>query len=287
MRQGPSGEGQEGAPLPLRPLQGGWGPPGSGEGGAGHGAPRSPLARGHRLGEAELAAHDHHFTHALGMVDRMREGGIENVTWLSEGVEPEFYAFDAISAAERTRYETDVLLIGNLHANSNYWPRQEMVAASLRAGFRTRWWGPRIAMKLRFIPLFLSPVARAYGGGMVFNDTWAKAVSCSKIFIARDVQPEVLASMSNRAYTAMGCGAFYLCYHTEGIEKVFEVGKELDTFRTLDEMVEKIRYYLDHEDQRRSIAEAGRKRVLENYTYADRFQEMFRVLEERGLWKPA
>ncbi|MBI4575681.1 MAG: glycosyltransferase [Planctomycetes bacterium] len=232
-----------------------------------------------------VRAHDHYFTHALGMVDRMREAGIEHVSWLSEGFEPDFYRGEAMDPAERSRLEADVLFIGNIHEHPLYWPRRAMLERCLREGLRTRWWGPRVPRRLRFLPLLLGRVGRAWGGGMVYNEGWARVVAASRVFIARDVQPEVRCSISNRAYWAMGCGAFYLCYHAEGIEEVFEVGRELVTFHDLDEMVSRIRYYLGHEEERRAIAQAGQRRVLEHYTYADRFREMFRVLEGRGLWR--
>ena len=45
-------------------------------------------------------------------------------------------------------------------------------------------------------------------------------------------------------------------------------------------MIEKVRYYLSHEDERTAIAEAGYRRTLKDHTYRQRFQEIF---EQIGL----
>jgi spore maturation protein CgeB len=58
----------------------------------------------------------------------------------------------------------------------------------------------------------------------------------------------------------------------------FEVGKEIETWHTVRELVEKIRYYLNHEAERLAIAEAGRQRALTSQTWAHRFRSLFDAL---------
>ena len=47
-------------------------------------------------------------------------------------------------------------------------------------------------------------------------------------------------------------------------------------------MVDKARHYLAHDAQREAIAQAGRRRVRSEYTYAKRFEQMFHTLREWG-----
>lgn len=62
---------------------------------------------------------------------------------------------------------------------------------------------------------------------------------------------------SDRMWRILGSGAMCLSHHYNGIEKDFEVGKHLDTWRTLEELEEKINYYLAHEDKRMEISGHG------------------------------
>jgi hypothetical protein len=73
-------------------------------------------------------------------------------------------------------------------------------------------------------------------------------------------------------------GGFYLVEYMPGHREFFEVGKEIETWRTVGELVEKIRYYLNHEADRRAIAEAGRQRALTSHTWAHRFRSLFDAL---------
>lgn len=61
------------------------------------------------------------------------------------------------------------------------------------------------------------------------------------------------------------CGGFVLTEHVPGIEEVFEVGTEIETFDSKKELLDKLRYYLDHPAKRERIAERGHLRALADY----------------------
>ncbi|MBU0755350.1 MAG: glycosyltransferase [Planctomycetes bacterium] len=226
---------------------------------------------------------DYFFTHARGMVDRFREAGIRHTHWLSEGYPERHFSYDTIEEEDRNLYSCQVMLAGNIHMNSRYRLRGKMLERALDEGFDVKWWGPRISWRLKNLPLIWSKVGRAYGGKFLANEEFAKAVNCAAVFLARDLYPEVDASVSNRLYWACGAGCFYLSHHTVGMDDIMKSGKEIETFTSLDEMSEKIRYYLDHPAERKCIAEAGRKRVLNNYTLKHRLSEMLERVNAAGV----
>ena len=63
------------------------------------------------------------------------------------------------------------------------------------------------------------------------------------------------------------------------IHEMFEPGKEVITYRTTEECAELVQYYLDHDDERETIARAGQERTLHEHTYHHRMQELLIVLE--------
>jgi len=231
-------------------------------------------------------AYDLFFTMAEGLVDRFRGAGLPHVEWLPEATEPSVYEYDAVTDLDRRLFACDVTLVGKLESdNPAYMERWKLVKRIVDEDFNIKWWGPRIQRKIGtfVLGLLLSKVSRAYGGRFVWNETYAKAVHLSRIFIAREAYPQVRLSMSARAFTALGLGAFYLTFPTRGMETMFEPGKELVTFQTPDEMVDKIRHYLEHEGERAAIAAAARERVLAEHTYQHRFERIFDLLAERGI----
>lgn len=85
-----------------------------------------------------------------------------------------------------------------------------------------------------------------------------------------------------RNFEVTGAGGFLLTEEVEGLEDYFHVGKEIVTFHDKSDLLAKARYYLAHEEERAAIADAGRRRVLSEHTYENRFDIVFRTIAERS-----
>lgn len=86
------------------------------------------------------------------------------------------------------------------------------------------------------------------------------------------------SGLNMRHFEITAAGGFMLCYHQPEIEEFFEVGKECDTFRNEQELLEKVRYYLEHSDQRVEIAAAGQRRTLSEHLYSHRLQSILKMI---------
>jgi spore maturation protein CgeB len=51
----------------------------------------------------------------------------------------------------------------------------------------------------------------------------------------------------------------------DGIEEVFDVGTEIDTWNSIDELRDKARWWLRHEDKRQAAGVAAQQRILHSY----------------------
>lgn len=218
------------------------------------------------------------FTMSEGLVDEFRKIN-PNSFWLTQAFEPSFFETGEISRADEITFSTDVTFAGNLGSKMQYIARRESLKRVIREGIKLKWWGPRLPRKLSTIPLILGSLGRAYGGRFIWGQEYAKAAKLSKIFLAFDAAPQFRKSMSARMYTAVGCGAFYMCRHVDGIEDLLTPDKEIVTFRNENEMIDKIKFYLKNDSLRRQIAVAGRTRVLKEHTYKIRTGQMLRKIE--------
>jgi len=86
---------------------------------------------------------------------------------------------------------------------------------------------------------------------------------------------------SDRLPRIMGSGCFALSHHYKDIEKDFEVGQHLDTFKDHAELQRKIDYYLQNPDERQAIALNGWKHVQENFTTQNMVNDIFRIYEAK------
>jgi spore maturation protein CgeB len=83
-----------------------------------------------------------------------------------------------------------------------------------------------------------------------------------------------------RNFEAPGCGTFLLTGRADDLERYYDLENEVAVFDGVDDLVEKIRHYLVHDDDRQRLADAGHARTLREHTYDHRFAEIF---ERTGL----
>lgn len=85
------------------------------------------------------------------------------------------------------------------------------------------------------------------------------------------------SGLPQRIWDVMGVGGFMLTNYQPEIEEYFEIGKEIEVYHDLDELMEKVEYYLTHDEERVRIAMNGYKKVREYHTYKARLKQ---ILEE-------
>lgn len=69
-----------------------------------------------------------------------------------------------------------------------------------------------------------------------------------------------------RMYELPANGVMQICDCPEGLDEIYAIGKEVVAYRSIDEMISLIRYYLQHEQERKKIALAGYHRTMKEYT---------------------
>lgn len=101
-----------------------------------------------------------------------------------------------------------------------------------------------------------------------------------EVYDNHDPSSGVLRHLHLRDFEAPMCGALYCTGYTEELAEMFEPGEEILTYRDEGEMLDKVKYYLKHEDEGENIRLAGRQRALKDHTYQRRFDQLF---EKIGL----
>jgi spore maturation protein CgeB len=80
-----------------------------------------------------------------------------------------------------------------------------------------------------------------------------------------------------RIFDIMGVGGFVLSNYQPAIDDLFEIGKEIEVYHDLDEMEDKVRFYLSHDSSRQLIAINGYKAVKENYDNTVLIRKMLEI----------
>jgi spore maturation protein CgeB len=72
------------------------------------------------------------------------------------------------------------------------------------------------------------------------------------------------------------------------LNEFFRVGEEILGYKDADDLIDKIRYYLAHEEERRAIALNGYRRVMRDHRFKDRMGQagdLIRAGMERIGWR--
>ena len=85
--------------------------------------------------------------------------------------------------------------------------------------------------------------------------------------ICLNIHGDVVGVAANmRLFETTGVGSFCLTDFKPNIEELFIPGKEIETFKDSEEMLDKIRYFLKHDAERNKIAQAGQKKTLMHFS---------------------
>jgi spore maturation protein CgeB len=167
-----------------------------------------------------------------------------------------------------------------------YGERPELACRLAEANIPIRVFGPRWQDYLR-IKKFFGLVERRYGhlqvprriyGGVVPDDQLVLVFNRTQINLGfsavwkegpRELQVRL------RDFEIPMCGAFYLVEYQQELEEFFDIGNEIECYRDLDDLIEKIRYYFVRPELCQSIGRAARARCLRDHTWAQRFTAVF------------
>lgn len=194
--------------------------------------------------------------------------GCPRVVFVENAFDPHTHYPRAVSDQNRKRFGGPVGFIGQYEAE-----RASSMYHLARAGIPVRVWGTNWG-KCRYKQENLILEHEA-----LWADDYAMAICAFDINLCflrkanRDLQ-------TIRSIEIPACGAFMLAERTEEHLALFEEGKEAEFFSLDEELLDKVRYYVAHEDARRRIAAAGRERCLKSgYSNHDRLRKVLEYLQ--------
>jgi spore maturation protein CgeB len=77
-----------------------------------------------------------------------------------------------------------------------------------------------------------------------------------------------------RIIDILGCGGFVISNFQEEIAEYFVPGQDLEIYENLEDLFAKTKFYLEHDDARRQIAQNGFEKVQRDFTFQDRLSRM-------------
>jgi glycosyltransferase involved in cell wall biosynthesis len=93
-------------------------------------------------------------------------------------------------------------------------------------------------------------------------------------------RPHGFSSLNMRVFEAMACGSLMLTDDKSDARRLYREGQEIIVYSSKGDLKKKAQYFLKHEKERKRIAEAGRKRTIEQHTYLVRMKNALPIIVE-------
>ena len=100
----------------------------------------------------------------------------------------------------------------------------------------------------------------------------------SRVVLNTHIDISTTSASNMRLFEVTGVRSCLLTDWKENITDLFEPDSEVVTYRSAEECVEKVSYLLNHERERRAIAEAGQRRTLRDHTIPQRAAQLDEII---------
>ena len=181
------------------------------------------------------------------------------VKYMPMAIESKLYEIKEITEQDKQKFECDVVFVGALYPE-----REELLIKARQKGWKIKVFGWEEWKK--------SQLKDVYGGSLDTSEM-AKAFKLAKISINTNLRP-LSGYVNFKTFEIPASGGFQLTDNQDVLNDILIIGEEVVVFDTIDDAMEKIEYYIKHEDQRQIIIENGKKRVLRDHTIEQRIEEI-------------
>ena len=89
----------------------------------------------------------------------------------------------------------------------------------------------------------------------------------------------IRTGLSLRIWDVLGCGGFLITNYQQELMEYFQIGQDLETYGSKEELLDKVQYYLSHEDERKQIVLNGYEKVSKLHSYVKRIEEMLEIVQ--------
>ena len=209
--------------------------------------------------------YDYLFNYDRYMVNLFREKGYKNFYHLPWAADLDKNA----AWPDRQNYKYNVVFIGSY--NPQIFPREDELEHLKDLGLNV--WGNKAWLKTALKDCY-------HGFIQPRMNEIRKVYEESKIGLYFDSLYDVPASgVTLRPFEITSGGTMMLGQvFREEMPELWVDGKEYSSFNGPDDLRKKIKYYLEHEDERRQIAKNGFERTRRDHTYYDRIKNIFEIV---------
>jgi spore maturation protein CgeB len=118
------------------------------------------------------------------------------------------------------------------------------------------------------------------GGGVGYFDDLAPFYRRTAVNL-NSTSLQMMSAVNQRVFDCPAAGGFLITDAQSDLEELFDLDSEVVTYRDLDELADKVAYYLKHPDERKAIVRRAQRRIAAHHTHRNRLESLDTYLRER------
>ncbi len=231
--------------------------------------PKYSVSRGFKFDYyqgADLSEYDAFFTNSEGCIPDLEAMGAKNVHPLHYGIDPE------LCSPVDAEKDIDVSFFGYGSEFREEWMEKLITVPSQKMS------GVNFAVAGGHFGIDLG---KAKMLGDLSYSAWREFACRSKINlnITRWSHTNIYASSTSRPFELAAYGACIVSQPYNGLEKWFDIGKELYVVNSEDEAVETYQRLLDNPEEREETGRRARERLFKKHTFKHRATELVDIIK--------
>lgn len=198
-----------------------------------------------------IPLYDYIFTNKSYILEDMRKLGAKNIHFVNNSYEETFHHPFKLTPDEKKELGGDVGFVGMWEQE-----RCESILYLAWHGVKVKVFGDKKWNKYKTYSPNLEIV-----GHLLKGEDYSKSLQAFRISLCF-LRKMNLDQQTTRSVEIPACGGFMLAERTNEHLSLFKEDEEAVFFSSNEELLEKCLYYLNHETERKRIAESGRKRCI-------------------------
>lgn len=210
---------------------------------------------------ASIPYYDAYFTPKKFLIEEIKEHGRKAVFYLPCGYDPEIhYPIEVKDSKEREYYGSDVAFIGTYDEEREWWLNQ-IKDYNLKI-WGNDWWKANKELQKKWM------------GKAAYGEEFAKICNSSKI-VLNIIRKQDATSHNMKTFEIPACKGFVLSNYSQEAVEFFPENIAAIYFKNVQELKEKIDFYLNNELKRYEIIENSYNILINGrHKYSDRLEEI-------------
>ncbi len=206
------------------------------------------------------------------IVNEACEIGAKNTLFINGGIDNTLFFPENMDSRLKSKYECDIGFVGSLSRHHQTRIKHLRHVIESCSDLRIKVWSPNVDT--------CPPDIKSYVALSESAIDMRHAICGAKINlnIQIDGGEKETRGLNFRTFEISACRGFQLMHYQKGIEEIYNLESEVVCYKSIDDLVSLIRFYLSNNNEREIIANNAYLRTIRDHLWYSRIEQIYNVI---------